>query len=148
MDPALPLPSQFPSIIMDETEVRKAVLSFPTGSSGGPDGLRPQHLRDLIQCRESTADFLSALTAFVNMVLAGRCPPEAAGFSLEADTWHIRKKTGGIRPIAVEFTLRRLTSKCPSTCGTSRLSSYLSPRRSWGCEAAIHCPSLFGDATI
>ena len=36
MDPALPLPSQLPSITMDETEVRKAVLFFPAGSSGGP----------------------------------------------------------------------------------------------------------------
>jgi len=53
---------------------------------------------------ESGGDFLSALTAFVNMVLAGRCSPEAARFSLEADSWHLRKKTGGIRPIAVGFT--------------------------------------------
>jgi len=58
MDPALPLPLQFPSITMDETEVRKAVLSFPAGSSGGPDGLRPQHLRDLLQCRESSGLFV------------------------------------------------------------------------------------------
>ena len=32
-----------------ESDVRKAVLSFPAGSSGGPDGFRPQHLKDLMQ---------------------------------------------------------------------------------------------------
>ena len=92
MDPALPLPSQFPSITMDETEVRKAVLSFPAGSSGGPDGLRPQHLRDLLQCRESGSDFLTALTAFVNMMLAGRCPPEAARFFFGGRLLALKKK--------------------------------------------------------
>ena len=30
------------------TDVIQAVLSFPTGSAGGPDGLRPQHLKDLV----------------------------------------------------------------------------------------------------
>ena len=55
-------------IIINKTEVRKAVPSFPVGSSGGPDGLRPRHLRDLIQCRESGGDFLSALTAFVKLI--------------------------------------------------------------------------------
>ena len=64
-------------------------------------------------------------------------------FSLEADSWHLRKKTGGIRPIAVGFTLRCLASKCASTCGASRLSSCLSPRQlgvgvPGRCEAAIH----------
>ena len=36
-----------------EAEVAKAIKSFPPGSSGGPDGLRPQHLLDLIKCAES-----------------------------------------------------------------------------------------------
>ena len=101
----------------------RSVLSIPAGSSGGPDGLRPQHLRDLLQCRESGSDFLSALTAFVNMMLAGRCPPEAARFFFGGRLLALKKKTGGIRPIAVGFILRRLASKCASTCSASRLSS-------------------------
>ena len=60
---------------MDECEVRKAVCHFQlAGSAGGPDGLRPQHIRDLLMCREAGPEFLSALTAFVNLVLAGGCP--------------------------------------------------------------------------
>ena len=50
------------SLMVDEAEVFRAVRSFPAGSTGGPDGLRPMHLSDLIRCTE----FLTALTAFVN----------------------------------------------------------------------------------
>jgi len=46
---------------VDESEVRKAILSFPSGSAGGPDGLRPQHIRDMLLCQESGADFLGTL---------------------------------------------------------------------------------------
>ena len=49
---------------------RFAKLSY----HGGLDGLRPQHIRDLLMCREAGPEFLSALTAFVNLVLAGGCP--------------------------------------------------------------------------
>ena len=67
----LPAPQPQQCVSVDEYEVRKAVLSFPAGSAGGPDDLRPQHIRDLLMCREAGPEFLSALTAFVNLVLAG-----------------------------------------------------------------------------
>ena len=35
------------SAIVSELEICHAIRSFPNGSSGGPDGLRPQHLKDL-----------------------------------------------------------------------------------------------------
>ena len=77
-DGSLPDPKQYNPLSIDEADVRKAVLSFPTGSSVGHDGLRPQHLKDLMQCRESRSDYLAALTAFVNLVLAGHCPDDIA----------------------------------------------------------------------
>ena len=40
---------------------------------GGPDGFRPHHLKDLMQCHESGAEFLCASTAFINTVLSDRC---------------------------------------------------------------------------
>ena len=70
------LPASQPQqcVSMDECEVCKAVLSFPAGSAGRPDGLRPQHIRDLLMCREAGPEFLRTLTAFVNQVLSGGCP--------------------------------------------------------------------------
>ena len=38
-----------PPLLVGSQAVHKAVFSFPPGSSGGPDGLTPQHLKDLIR---------------------------------------------------------------------------------------------------
>ena len=38
-----PMPVQ-----VSEDEVARAICSFPCGSAGGPDALRPQHLKDMI----------------------------------------------------------------------------------------------------
>ena len=39
------------ALVVSEREVAKALHSFPWGSAGGPDGLRPQHLLDMISMR-------------------------------------------------------------------------------------------------
>ena len=118
----LPIPSQAAGcLLVEESEVRRAVLSFPPGSAGGPDGLRPQHIRDMLLCREAGPEFLSALTAFVNLVLAGGCPVDVAPVFFGGRLIALNKKSGGIRPIAVGFTLRRLVSKCANTFGTNQL---------------------------
>jgi hypothetical protein len=57
--------------LMDEQAVIRVLQSFPVGSSGGPDCLHPQHLLDLVTCRESGSNLLASLTGFVNMVLSG-----------------------------------------------------------------------------
>ena len=139
----LPSTLQVQSLSVDESEVRRAVLSFPAGSAGGPDGLRPQHVRELLLCREVGSDFLSALTAFVNMILAGRCPSDVAPIFFGGRLLALNKKSGGIRPIAIGFTLRRLASKCANSFGTSQLKGLFYPHQlgvgiPGGCEAAIH----------
>ena len=40
------------SLSVDKSLVLKAIRSFPNGSSGGSDGFRPGHLKDLISCQE------------------------------------------------------------------------------------------------
>ena len=86
---------------VNDSEVRKAILSFVSGSSGGIDGLRPQHIRDMLLCQESGAVFRSALTYFVNTVLAGRCPTEVPTVFFGGRLLALNEKTEGIRPIAV-----------------------------------------------
>jgi len=39
-------PQRDTALTVSEEDVRRAVFSFPAGSSGGPDGMRPQHLKD------------------------------------------------------------------------------------------------------
>jgi len=118
-------------LVATDSEVRQAVLSFPAGSSGGPDGLRPQHLKELVLCRESGSDFLGDLTAFVNMVLAGSCPKEIAPYFFGGRLLALSKKSGGLRPIAIGLTLRRLVSKCASSFRSKRLASVFLSSSAW-----------------
>jgi len=67
-------PDRCQPLHVDEFVVRNAIMSFPAGSAGGPDGLHPQHMKQLISCRESGLDILTDPTAFANTVLVGRCP--------------------------------------------------------------------------
>ena len=41
------------AIQVTEREVMMAIRTFPAGSAGGPDGIRPQHVLDLVTCRET-----------------------------------------------------------------------------------------------
>ena len=84
----LPAPRPENCLSVDEAEVRQAIISFPAGSAGGPDGLRPQHIHDMLLCQEGGTDFLSALTDFVNVVIAGRCPVDVAPIFLAVAFWH------------------------------------------------------------
>ena len=61
---------------------------------------------------------MSAITAFVNKVLSGRCPSAIAPIFFGGRLIALNKKSGGInRPIAIGFTLRRLVSKSASFFG-------------------------------
>jgi len=67
-----------------------------------------------MMCREAGADFLSALTDFTNLVLAGRCPEAVAPVLFGGRLLALSKKSGSIRPIAIGFTLRRLLPNVPT----------------------------------
>jgi len=93
-DSVLPDVSQASSFTVNEDDVRKAVLSFPAGSAGGPDSLGPQHLRDMVLRKEAGPELITALTGFINLVLAGLCPtvPRASPrSSLEVVFWHFAR---------------------------------------------------------
>ena len=66
-------PPPFP---IDAALIRKTISSFPNGSGGGPDGLLPQHLKDLTgpSAGDGGVLLLKALTALVTLVLEGRTP--------------------------------------------------------------------------
>ena len=101
-----PPPAPSPSDIclqVSEQEVKHAVKSFPPGSAGGPDGLRPQHITDLVSCRDNGPSLLTIITAFVNMLLKGQCATEVIPFLFGANLTALTKKSGGIRPIAVGY---------------------------------------------
>jgi len=103
-----------PSWATDQLLAMEAVVrSFPPGSAAGPSGMRPQHLLDCLSSADSAAEvgLLEALLTLVTTISAGRLHPRAAPFLCAAHLIPLKKKDGGVRPIAVDDTLRRLTAK-------------------------------------
>lgn len=111
------------------SDIISAIQSFPAGSAGGPDGLRPQHLKDLIMDRSGFgATLLSqALSRFVNFVISGEVLDTARLFFFGASLIALSKPEGGVRPIAVGCTLRHLVGKCASQSIREAMGDLLSP---------------------
>src|SRR5207237_10765012 len=64
-----------PSLL--DVEVRAAILSFPPGSAGGLDGLRPQILKELLDVTtvgEWGDKFVSALKRLLDIILCCTVP--------------------------------------------------------------------------
>ena len=134
------------ALCVSEAEVRSVISSFPAGSSGGPDGLGPQHLKALAGCRIAGPELIASLTAFVNLLLAGKCPVAKCFFGGKLIA--IKKDNGDVRPIVIGFVMRRLASKLANSFGLTRISSSLCPTQigagvKGGCEAAIHATRRF-----
>ena len=89
--------------------IRKELQTFPAGSSGGPDGVTPQHLKDLMSDK-SDDKLAAALRDFVNLLLAGGFSPEVNEILYGGRLMALQKKDGGIRPIAIGYTSRRLAA--------------------------------------
>jgi len=136
-------------LAVTSNQVLEAIKSFPSGSSGGPDGLRPQHLKDMIN-KLVGGGLLDTLTEFVNFVLAGNIPDWVRPFFFGASLFAFSKKDGGIRPIAVGLTLRRLVAKVASRSVANRGAELLKPRQlgvgvKGGAEALAHGARRFVD---
>ena len=88
-------------------EVAKAISSFPCGSSGGPDGLHPQHLKDMTGSSAAGRGqmLLQSLTSFVNFILSGEVTHLVRHFFFGATLIALNKMDGVVRPITVGCTL-------------------------------------------
>ena len=80
---------------------------------------------------------------FVNVVLQGDLPTEAREILFGGRLIALHKNDGGVRPIAVGYTLRRLAAKCANANVIKRRNEELQPIQvgvgvSGGAEAAIH----------
>ena len=126
-----------------EAEVMKMIRSFPAGSAAGSDGFRPQHLLELVQSSDAGSALLAASTSFVNLLLDGSCHDDFRHIFFGGRLIALNKKSGGIRPIAIGCTWRRLAAKCANAFACEKLVSFFSPRQvgvavKGGCEAAVH----------
>ena len=144
----LPEPSRTGCFQVTVREVEEAIRSFPAGSAGGPDGLRPQHLLDLVNNRESAGTLLQSTTDFMNVLLRGECPVEIRQLIFGGTLIALSKKTGGLRPIAIGYVWRRLAAKCANAYALSKLGAFFAPLQvgigtQGGGEAAVHAARNF-----
>ena len=86
---------------------------------------------------------LAALSRFVSLVIHGRVPDFARHLFFGARLTALSKEDGGVRPIAVGLTLRRLVAKVAGYHVRDEMSDLLAPRQlgygvKGGAEAAVH----------
>ena len=134
-------------------QVTAAVYSFRSGSAGGLDGLTPQHLKDLLSsgAGEAGESLLRELTALINLMLSGGVDGAVIDILYGANLCALRKKDGGIRPIAVGSTFRRIAAKICCAFYSETLASKFQPLQlgfgsKGGCEAAVHALSTYLDS--
>jgi len=98
-----------PLLFVQLSNIRFAVRSFAPGSSGGHDGLRPQHIRDMLDTSApGTLD--QALLDFTNFTLSGGMPVEVRPVFFGEMLHALAKAVVCVRPIAIGMMLRRLVS--------------------------------------
>ncbi|GAV04657.1 hypothetical protein RvY_14911 [Ramazzottius varieornatus] len=131
-------------------EVINAVISFPNGSAGGPDGLRPQHLKDMLKGVRDPAstELAESLALLITLMLEGKVPDDICPVLYGASLTALPKKDGGIRPIAVGNTLRRLAGKIVSKQVMETMGVLVRPQQlgygtKGGAEAAFHATRVF-----
>ena len=129
-----PPSSLFAPLQVTDEIVREAITSFSAGSAGGPNNFRPRHMLDLVNSGEEGGQLLSHLTAFVNLLLRGQCPPDIGKLLFGGKLVSLNKKDGGIRPIAVGYYWRRSVAKCANLYPhLKKCQTYLRPCSwAWG----------------
>jgi len=131
-----------------DTVIKTAIHSFGSGSAGGRDGLRPQHLKEMIEGRGGS--LCHTLADFSNLVLTGDIPRLVRPAFFGATLLPFTKKGGGLRPIAVGLTLRRLVAKAAAAVATPACSRLLAPFQlgvgaRGGAEALVHATRRYLD---
>ena len=125
--PVLPsIPCYEEALCVTKEEVLSSVHSFPKVTSCGRDGLRAQHLMDMLGgVATAIADnLLCSITKLFNMFLDGKCPCVLGSYIASAPLTPLVKPGGGIRPIAVGTVWRRLVSKIATSVVGKTLNTY------------------------
>ena len=120
---------------------------IPYGSAGSPDGLRPQHFKDLTEARGGR-EVLQALTFLINLVLEGKIPHSVRSFFLGGHSDRVTKEGWRHQASTVGNALRQLLSKCAGSHVVKVMGDHLALQQlgfctPLGCEAAAHVPCSY-----
>lgn len=126
----------------ENEEVFTQLRKFPKGTAAGCSGLAIQHLIDAANpnCGEVA---LSALTNLVNLLMRGDAPAAVAESLAGARLIALPKPKGGLRPVAIGESFRRLAAKCACARAKAKVVAILAPHQlgvgvTGGGEAMVH----------
>ena len=139
-------PSDEDNVVVSKLQVEASIRSFKSGAAGGPDGLTPQHLKDLTskELGQAATSLLETITNLLNqIIITGKIPGEVCEIFYGASLMALSKTCGGIRPIAIGFTFRRLAGKVlmstlKGECSDLFHSHQLGVGTALGTEIAVH----------
>ena len=119
-----------------------ALKTFPRASAPGPSGLRADHIKETLATAHGD-EVTAHLVSLCQLLAKGEAPTVVAPYLGGARLHALPKKNGGVRPIAVGETIRRLVGKV--LCHATRADSnqYFWPLQvgvgvKLGGEAAVH----------
>lgn len=124
-------PTAEPLPPIEDDQLLAGIASFPPGTAGGLDGLRPQILKDLFSLTlgEDGKELVKATKALLDIMLKGEVPASICPIFYDGSLTALLKKTGGIRPVAVGNAWRRLLSKIVVRRMMPELVDYLAPHQ-------------------
>ena len=129
-----------PAVTIEDVE--KAIRSFPRGSAAGLTGLRPQHLKDaLVPGHED--EVLRQAAGVVEILARGEAASAVRVWLCGGSLTALPKNDGGLRPILIGETLRRVVGKVLSASTRDEMQQYLEPLQlgvgtKACCETIIH----------
>ena len=138
------------SVHFQQSAISDAISSFPNDSACGLDGLRPEHLKNMTSActGETGRHLIRQLTALANHLSKENLPAPVRQFFFGARLIALQKKDGGVRPIAIGNTVRRLVGKV--TCATikEKAMQLYEPHQlgfgvAKGAEGAVHAARRF-----
>ena len=141
----IPSPQTNSSIQFTTKEVMFILDSFPVASGAGPSKLSPDHPREALRgiTLMKQEYLIKAITDTVNILAAGKVIHNIAQYFCGANLFPLKNKDGGIRPISVGETLRRLVSKYLNTSVKKEAEMSFFPTQlgvgvKGGCEIIVH----------
>ena len=144
------IPAENIAVTADEKKIIRSLRSFSGGCCGGIDGLRPAHLLDLVavSTAEAGLHLRRSITNLTNKILRGDVFDYAVKLLFSSNLTALKKKDGGIRPVAVGNVFRRLAAKVGCYAVSRAMSHELLPIQlgvsvKGGAEAAVHVVRTF-----
>ena len=138
----------YTALQITQTDFLAVFKALPAGSSGGLDGVHLQHIMDMVCNKEIGYAVIASISSFINMLLEGNCHHDLIRIFFGKRLIALEKKSSGIRPIAVGYTLHRIAAKCANNValtvlGNKLLHEQLGLGCPGSCEAAVHATRRF-----